>query len=85
MQHFFEALDYLGANNLHQLAEVVERQIIDLSILKEEFEEFFRKTDYRFKDEPKGSEQTAWIRAMERFFGELRLKEINKAASSQSK
>jgi len=85
MQHFFEALDYLGANNLHQLAEVVERQIIDLSILKEEFEEFFRKTDYRFKDEPKGSEQTAWIRATERFFGELRLKEINKAASSQSK
>jgi hypothetical protein len=40
-----------------------------LGALSEEFAHFFHTMDYRFHDEPRGSEQTAWLRAIERFTG----------------
>jgi len=36
-----------------------------LQRLTDDCREYFRKTDYRFKDEPKGEEQNAWLRAAE--------------------
>jgi hypothetical protein len=36
-----------------------------LAKLADDCREYFRKTDYRFKDEPKGAEQKAWLRAAE--------------------
>jgi len=38
-----------------------EREL--LGRLHWELREYFRKSDYRFHDEPRGSEQTAWLRA----------------------
>lgn len=40
-----------------------------MGALSEEFAHFFHTMDYRFHDEPRGSEQTAWLRAVERFTG----------------
>ena len=40
-----------------------------LGALAEEFARFFHTMDYRFHDEPRGSEQTAWLRGVERFTG----------------
>lgn len=37
--------------------------------LQHELQEFNRKRDYRFADEPKGAEQTAWRRVIEKFTG----------------
>ncbi len=34
-----------------------------LARLHHEIEEFFRKSEYRYRHEPKGGEQTAWVRA----------------------
>jgi hypothetical protein len=34
-----------------------------------ELAEFFRKADFRFRDEPRGSEQTAWLRAVDTLAG----------------
>jgi hypothetical protein len=37
--------------------------------LHAELEEFFRKSDYRFQHEPRGSEQSAWLRAADILMG----------------
>jgi len=73
MQHFLQALDDFNPKLAPQLLEVVKVQVERLDELKIDFEEFFRKTDYRFSHEPKGREQIAWIRAMKRFIGEVNL------------
>jgi len=44
-------------------AAVLESQRSAFQHLHDELAEFFRKADYRFHDEPRGSEQTAWMRA----------------------
>ncbi|MCZ7567408.1 MAG: DUF6062 family protein [Ardenticatenaceae bacterium] len=50
-------------------ARLVELTLEKLTALATELEEYFRKVDYRFADEPKGDEQTAWRRAIETFVG----------------
>jgi hypothetical protein len=42
---------------------ILESQRSVFQHLNAELAEFFRKADYRFHDEPRGSEQTAWMRA----------------------
>lgn len=69
MQHFFQILSNLDANNAPQLALVAELQMEKLSNLQREFDEFFRKADYRYSSEPKGKEQTTWMRTVQRFIG----------------
>lgn len=69
MHHFFQILSNLDANNAPQLALVAELQMEKLSNLQQEFDEFFRKADYRYSSEPKGQEQTTWTRTVQRFIG----------------
>ena len=71
MKHFFNALDYIKPEYFTGLLELVAVQIARLKELKKDFDEYFRKGDYRFANEPKGREQTAWIRAVKRFIGEV--------------
>ena len=53
-----------------EVAEVVlESQRSTFRRLHAELAEFFRKADYRFRDEPRGSEQTAWLRAADTLAG----------------
>jgi len=53
-----------------EVAEVVlESQRSTFRRLHAELAEFFRKADYRFRDEPRGSEQTAWLRAADTLTG----------------
>jgi len=75
MPHFFQALESLKEKYVPQLQEIVKVQLERLDQLKNDFEEFFRKEDYRFSHEPKDKEQFAWIRAMKRFLGETELSE----------
>ena len=69
MRHFFQAINNPNPKLTIGLSEVVQLQIEKLTELKHNFEEFFRKSDYRFSHEPEGAEQTAWIRAIKRFVG----------------
>ena len=48
---------------------VLESQRDTFRRLHAELAEFFRKADYRFRDEPRGSEQTAWLRAADTLAG----------------
>jgi hypothetical protein len=48
---------------------VLESQRNTFRRLHDELAEFFRKADYRFRDEPRGSEQTAWLRAADTLAG----------------
>ncbi|MDI6894490.1 MAG: DUF6062 family protein [Bacillota bacterium] len=50
-------------------AFLVEDFLVRLGRLEEGLQEFFRKSDYRFAHEPKGSEQQAYLDAIERFSG----------------
>jgi hypothetical protein len=75
MQHFFLAVEDADFRHVRQLSELIKKQIRVLRELVNDFEEFFRKGDYRFCDEPKGREQTAWIRAMSRLIGQADLGE----------
>ena len=75
MQHFFQALDFFNGKNGFQITKIVKSQLRRLSELKHDFEEFFRKGDYRFSHEPKGREQDTWIRAMKKIIGEVDLGE----------
>jgi len=44
--------------------------IEQLQQLDSDFEEYFRKTDYRFANEPKGEEQLAWLKSLRFYVGE---------------
>lgn len=70
MRHFFLVLERIDPEFISSAREIVELQISRLKELEIDFKEFFRKRDYRFKDELRGKEQTAWIRAIKRFIGE---------------
>jgi hypothetical protein len=71
MTHFFAALDQLKQEYKVAYQEIMRVEIASLKELKIDFDEFFRKGDYRFANEPKGKEQTAWLRAVKRFIGHL--------------
>jgi hypothetical protein len=63
-------LELFHENYVQQLKIIVEVQIEQLNRLKYDFDEFFRKEDYRFSNEPKDKEQFAWIRAIKLFMGD---------------
>ena len=48
---------------------LVEKQLEKYRFLSDELGEFIRKLDYRFSNEPKGSEVSSWKRAIEQFSG----------------
>jgi hypothetical protein len=48
------------------LGDVLVQQ---LTALLAELAEFFRRADYRYRQEPRGAEQTAWQRAIARLVG----------------
>jgi hypothetical protein len=82
MQHFFLAVEDADFRHVRQLSELIKKQITGLRELVDDFEEFFRKGDYRFCDEPKGREQTAWIRAMGKIIGKADLGETSEIVES---
>jgi hypothetical protein len=82
MQHFFLAVEDADFRHVPQLNELIKKQIRGLRELKDDFEEFFRKGGYRFCNEPKGQEQTAWIHAMSRFIGQADLGETSEIVES---
>jgi len=49
--------------------DFLQAQVSQLKRLEAELAEFFRKSDYRYAAEPKGDEQTAWLRVWERLAG----------------
>lgn len=67
MPHFHRAVGLASPGVVVLLAET---QIARLDTLTRDFAEYFRKVDYRFANEPKGDEQTAWQRAIARLAGE---------------
>ncbi len=67
MQHFSDGLSLPMAPEI--LEAVVDVQIARLATLEWELEEYFRKASWDVRYEPKGPEQTAWARAIERFSG----------------
>jgi hypothetical protein len=58
--HLRLVLDRIGPEAAER---VLQRQNDLFEHIRGELAEFFRKADYRFQDEPRGSEQTAWMRA----------------------
>ncbi len=71
MKHFFKALDFTDSQYSCGLREILTFQVAKLKALEHDFDEYFRKTDYRFSKEPKGNEQTTWMRAIRTFIGDL--------------
>ncbi len=67
--HFLQGLAL--APPLGILAILLEGQIARLSVLQWEMDELIRKTNWLVRYEPKGAEQTAWRRAVERLAGRL--------------
>ncbi len=85
MKHFFKVFDYFKPEYYAGLHEIIAVQIARLKELKRDFDEYFRKSDYRFANEPKGKEQTTWLRAVKRFIGDLEAGEMaTKQSASQS-
>jgi len=66
MSHFFRAV---GSADRDTALVLLQAQRRVLQKLAEELGEYARKLDYRFRDEPKGEEQTAWLRAVRLFTG----------------
>jgi hypothetical protein len=60
IRHLSMLLPGLARPQALALLGAVERR---LQRLTDDCREYFRKTDYRYKDEPKGEEQDAWLRA----------------------
>lgn len=67
MSHFFQAVERADRETALWLLQFQRRK---LERLAGEFGEYFRKLDPRFHEEPKGSEQTAWLRAVQLFTGQ---------------
>jgi hypothetical protein len=66
MNHFHHALESASA----EAGEIlIQKQVEMLRKLNSDLEEYSRKLDYRYSQEPKGEEQTAWIRAIRFFVG----------------
>lgn len=66
MPHFFHMV---GNADRDTALVLLQSQRRTLQKLAEELGEYARKLDYRFRDEPKGEEQTAWLRAVRLFTG----------------
>ncbi|NCO35802.1 MAG: hypothetical protein AUJ92_21495 [Armatimonadetes bacterium CG2_30_59_28] len=61
-------LAFLDQCEQHATVEyLVEVQLAKWKSLDAGLQEYLRKCDYRFKDEPKGAEQESWKRALEMF------------------
>jgi hypothetical protein len=58
-----------GFDKHPNLSLLVEKQGKKYQSLSEELGEFIRKLDYRFSQEPKGSETDSWKRVIEQFSG----------------
>jgi Family of unknown function (DUF6062) len=67
LPHLQQALD--GFRDHPQLPALLAAEREKLAALQAELQEFNRKRDYRFANEPKGCEQTAWRRVIEKFTG----------------
>jgi hypothetical protein len=66
LPHLRRVIDQAPADSI---AGFLQGQIEQLKRLEVELAEYLRKVDYRFANEPKGNEQTAWQRAWERLGG----------------
>ena len=66
MNHFSQALK---SASLEAAELLIHKQVEVLRKLDSDLEEYSRKLDYRYSHEPKGEEQTAWIRAIKFFVG----------------
>jgi len=66
MPHFYRTVELASPSIVVLLTET---QIAKLDVLTHDFAEYFRKVGYRFANEPKGDEQTAWKRAIVRLAG----------------
>jgi len=58
-----------GFDKHPNLLLLVKKQVKKYQSLSDELEEFIRKLDYRFSEEPKGSEADSWKRVIEQFSG----------------
>ncbi|MEA3308540.1 MAG: DUF6062 family protein [Chloroflexota bacterium] len=67
LPHLRLTLALRGSTESKRLLLEVERQA--WTALRAELQEFIRKNDYRFRDEPKGSERDSWLRAMDALVG----------------
>jgi len=67
MRHFVAAV--LACEAEMPLRILLRAQRERLLPLLRDLREYLRKFDYRYRDEPKGPEQDAWLRALERFSG----------------
>jgi hypothetical protein len=68
LPHLQMALDERADHAKLPLLVQAERE--KLEALGAELQEFIRKHDYRYADEPKGREQTSWTRVVEKFVGQ---------------
>lgn len=84
MQHFFLAVGDADFRHAPQLNELVKKQIRGLQELMNDFNEFFRKSEYHFSNEPKGKEQTTWIRAMSKLVGHADLEETDETTDKRN-
>jgi hypothetical protein len=66
MNHFNQALESASPEAVETL---IQKQTEVLRKINSDLEEYSRKLDYRHSHEPKGDEQTAWIRAIKFFVG----------------
>jgi len=66
LPHLRRVIDQAPADST---AGFLQGQIEQLKRLEAELAEYLRKVDHRFAHEPKGNEQTAWLRAWERLAG----------------
>jgi len=66
MNHFSQAVESASP----EVTEIlIQKQAEVLKKLNSDLEEYSRKLDYRYSQEPKGEEQTAWIKAIRFFAG----------------
>jgi len=66
MGHFRKLIPLASPAAIIYIGRYQQEKLKELLI---ELKEYFRKEDYRYKDEPKGNEQTAWLRAIELYCG----------------
>lgn len=68
IEHFKQALRAAGDTQTSALLIATQRAIWER--LRDELNEFMRKSDYQHADEPMGAESTSWARAVARIGGE---------------
>lgn len=67
--HLRSVLRHTTPEGLHPLQMAEQRRLQEL---KEDLDEFVRKNDYRFSQEPMGRERDSWLRALQKVTGKLR-------------